>query len=143
MNMFGSFPGFQVQWGNMSPSTSYGNRPGMFASSNPGFNTVSRQIAPPAQDFPTQAAATPAQPQLNYEQILMSLLGGGGMMGGGVPYASGGRPYGSALAGGGMQTSPEQDRARSQYRAGGMGGGFNPTASRTRSFRPKNFGSVR
>lgn len=135
MNIFGSFPGFQVQWGNMSPSTSYGNRPGMFASSNPGFNTVSRQIAPQPQlqDDDAAQAAMPAQPQMSYEQMLMSLLGGG--MGGGVPYASGGRAYGSALGGGGMYGSPAQERSRRDYASGGMGGrGFNPTASRTKSF---------
>ena len=128
MNFFGSFPGYQTQYGGGNASSTYGNRPSLFASSNSGFNRVGYQAAP--EETPTASQAPqiqPQAPQMNYEQMLMALLGGGKGMGGGVPYASGGRGYGSALGGSGMYGSPEQDRARQQYQAGGLSsGGFNP-----------------
>ena len=141
MNFFGSFPGYQTQWGGNASST-YGNRPSLFASSNSGFNRVGYQAAPEETPVASQAPqAQPQVPQMNYEQMLMALLGGG--MGGGLPYASGGRPYGSALGGSGMFGSPEQDRARSQYQAGGLGGYFKPTSSRARAFRGKPYEDAR
>ena len=143
MNFFGSFPGYQTQWGGNASST-YGNRPSLFASSNSGFNRVGYQAAPEETPVASQAPqAQPQAPQMNYEQMLMALLGGGGGggkgMGGGVPYASGGRGYGSALGGSGMYGSPEQDRARQQYQAGGLpSGGFNPFL--INGFRPMRSG---
>ena len=114
MNFFGSFPGYQTQWGG-NASSSYGNRPSLFASSNSGFNRVGYQAAPEETPVASQAPqAQPQAPQMNYEQMLMALLGGG-------------RGVGSALGGSGMYGSPEQDRARQQYQAGGMSSsGFNP-----------------
>jgi hypothetical protein len=127
MNFFGSFPGFQTQYGgSFSPSTTYGQAPGAFASSNRGFNSVGYQAAP--QAAPPQAPTQPApQAQPSFEQLLMALFGGPKGMGGNVPYASGGRGYGSAQGGSGQYGSPEQDQARQRYQAGGFGGGgFNP-----------------